>query len=250
MVARWDEDRVKAALGTAALQLLFAYALLTGLAVEMPGGVGERLRVFAVAPPQPPPPAERVVPRRTASERPAGGSPPNLRARPSEVVAPEPVVPLRLPPPVVAAPVPDFGGDRSAGDADVPGPGTGRGGEGSGTGTGRGDDDGDDAGGGTPPRWLRGRIGDRDYPRWAWEAGIGGTVSVRYRVGTDGRVSDCLATRSSGSPELDALTCRLIEQRFRFAPSRDRTGRAVRSIIVEDHSWMVSDEEGEEWKSP
>jgi len=244
MVAQsWHGDRVKAALGTAALQLLFAYALLTGLAVEMPAGIGDRLRVFAIAPPPvPPPPPERVVPRRAASERPEGGSPPNLRARPTEIVAPVPLVQLKLPPPIVAAPVPGPGSDRSAGNADVPGPGTGRGGEGNGTGTGRGSDDGDDAGGGTPPRWLRGRISDRDYPRWAGEAGIGGTVSVRYRVGTDGRVSDCVVTRSSASAELDEVTCRLIEQRFRFAPSRDRTGRAVRSTIVEDHHWMVRDE--------
>ena len=73
-------------------------------------------------------------------------------------------------------------------------------------------------------------------------------MSVRYRVGTDGRASDCVATRSSGSRALDDLTCRLIEQRFRFAPSRDRTGRAVRSIIVEDHSWMVSDEVENDWE--
>ncbi len=241
-------DRVKAALGAAALQLLFAYALLTGLAVEMPAAVRDRLIVFGIAPPPPSPPprVERSVPRRTESERPQGGSsPPGLRARPTEVVAPAPIVPLKLPPPIVAAPLPGPGSDPSAGDADVRGPGTGSGGRGRGNGDGYGDGDGD-AGGGTPPRWLRGRISDRDYPRWAGEAGIGGTVSVRYRVGIDGRVSDCVVTRSSGSRELDEVTCRLIEQRFRFAPSRDRTGRAVRSTIVEDHHWMVRDEEWEE----
>ena len=37
--------------------------------------------------------------------------------------------------------------------------------------------------------------------------------------------------------ELDQRTCALIEERFRFAPSRDGDGRPVRSIIEESHTW-------------
>jgi protein TonB len=40
---------------------------------------------------------------------------------------------------------------------------------------------------------------------------------------------------------LDETTCRLIEERFRFEPSRDRSGRPVRSRIVENHEWDVED---------
>ena len=90
-----------------------------------------------------------------------------------------------------------------------------------------------------PPRRTSGRITDRDYPRSLSEAGISGTVSVRYRVGLDGHASGCLVTRSSGSDALDMLTCQLIERRFRFRPARDEEGRPVPSTIVENHSWII-----------
>ncbi|HKT15813.1 MAG TPA: energy transducer TonB, partial [Allosphingosinicella sp.] len=110
--------------------------------------------------------------------------------------------------------------------------GDGSGGDGRGRGEGRG----------TPPRRIRGQIGNSDYPRWAGEAGIGGTVSVRYAVETDGRPSDCVVTGSSGDASLDETTCRLILKRFRFKPSLDRAGRPVRAYIVENHSWMIEAE--------
>ncbi len=62
-----------------------------------------------------------------------------------------------------------------------------------------------------------------------------------YTVLTDGRAVDCRVTRSSGSDLLDATTCRLIERRFRFDPSRDGRGRPIVSHIEENHSWIVED---------
>ena len=115
-------------------------------------------------------------------------------------------------------------------------------GTGGGIGNGAGPGEGDGAGGGTPPRRLSGRLRDSDYPRGLGEAGIEGTVSVEYRVELDGRVTDCVITRSSGSRLLDETTCDLIEQRFRYRPAHDRAGRPVISYIVENHSWIVHDE--------
>jgi len=43
---------------------------------------------------------------------------------------------------------------------------------------------------------------------------------------------------TSGSAALDDTTCRLIQQRFRFAPARDGSGRPVRAWIVEQHEWI------------
>jgi periplasmic protein TonB len=239
-----NRDRVKAALGAAALQALLGYGLIVGLGVALPGTAATSLKLFAIAPPAPPvppPPAQRRRPDPAPQRRPQGGAPPNLRAEPTEIVAPKPVIPL--PPPLPAAEIAGLGSDRSAGAAEIAGPGTGSGGRGAGSGRGYGDGDGDgDGGDGVPPRRIRGRLRDSDYPASAWEAGIGGTVSVIYRVGVDGRVSDCAVTRSSGSGALDALTCRLIEQRFRFEPSRDPRGRPVTARIVEDHEWIVRDD--------
>jgi len=235
-----------AGLGAVALEALFVAALLWGLGVRMPTSESVPLQMFDVLPPPPPPPVARVVPKPARSHRPEGAaSPPNLRSKATEIVAPPPVVPLIIPPPVIAAPVAGVGSDSTAGAADVAGPGTGSGGIGIGTGSGGAGDGDGDGGDETPPRWRRGRIRDSDYPRGAEEVGVGGTVGVRYTVETNGRVTGCRVTRSSGNRELDAATCRLIEQRFRYDPSRDAAGRPVRSIIVENHSWMIDARDGD-----
>jgi protein TonB len=233
-------DRIGAAFGAILLPGLLGYALIYGLVVPMPVAVSEALKVFGVAPPPPPPPVERVKPRPSPSHRPQGAaSPPNLRSKATEVVAPPPVVPVVVPPPVIVAAKAGVGAQATAGASDVRGPGTGSGGQGNGTGSG-GYGDGDGGGGEeTPPRWRNGRLKDSDYPKDAAETGVRGTVSVRYVVEVSGRVSQCRVTRSSGSAELDGLTCRLIEQRFRYDPSRDAAGRPVESTIVEDHEWAM-----------
>ena len=236
-------DRIGAALGAVLLSGMLGYALLAGLVVPMPSAVSDALKVFGVAPPPPPPSVEKVRPRPSLSRKPEGAaSPPNLTSKATEVVAPPPLVPIVVPPPVVVAEKAGVGAQATAGASHVRGPGTGSGGVGNGTGSG-GYGDGDGGGGEeTPPRWRKGRLKDLDYPRDAAETGIRGRVSVRYAVGTDGRVSRCRVTGSSGSRELDALTCRLIEERFRYDPSLDAAGRPVESTIVEDHEWTMGDD--------
>jgi protein TonB len=245
-------DRVTAALGVALLHVAFGFALLAGLRVDVSTRISDELKIFLVPPKPAPPPREPKKPAsRHESLRPEGAaSPPNMRSRPTQIAAPPPRLPLILPPPVIVAPVPGSGNDPSAGNAAVRGPGTGSGGVGTGTGSGdEGYGDGD--GGNSPPRWIKGRIKDSDYPKAEAEAGVGGTVSVRYAVETSGRATGCIVTRSSGSAALDAVTCRLVEDRFRYRPSMTPEGRAVRSIIIENHHWMIdrkapSTEEGGE----
>lgn len=191
------------------------------------------IRPVRVSPPPQVVPAEQP---HTARKK-GAASPPNLRADPTEIVAPPPVL-RPIPVPVITAPKAGQGPDASAGASSVAGPGTGAGGIGTGTGSG-GEGDGDGDGGGTPPRQIKGRLKNSDYPAAAGEAGVGGTVSVRYVVDTDGRVSDCEVTRSSGSRLLDETTCRLIRERFQFRPSLDEQGRPVACAIVENHSWFV-----------
>ena len=233
-------ERGRAALAAAALTGALGYALVLGLALGSGIAPENALEVFDIGPEPPPPPKETLRPHpRQSSRREGAASPPNLRSEPTEIVAPSPIVPLPVPNPVVAAPVAGTASDPSAGSADVPGPGTGSGGEGNGRGSGGfGDGDGD-GGDESPPRRIRGDMRDAPYPPGAAEAGIGGTVSVRYYVETDGHVSDCDVTRSSGSAELDAGTCGFIVRRFRFRPGRDGRGRAVPAAIVENHSWEV-----------
>lgn len=232
---------------------LIAAILLWGLGAPLPRIVEEPLKLFEIAPPPPEPPVistppprrpEPVEAQRSAPGREGPASPPNLRSEATQIVAPPPVVRLPVPTPIIAAPEAGFGNDVSTGRADVRGPGTGSGGFGDGRGSGTGGDG--DGGGGygrrTPPRHIRGHLSDRDYPRWAGEQGVGGTVSVRFTVALDGRAVNCRITRSSGSAELDAITCGLIERRYRYEPSRDHHGRPVLSDVVEDHEWVTYDE--------
>ncbi len=237
------DSRIPAGIAAIVVQALIGFALIAGLHVTMPTPVRDTLSLFGILPsPPPPPPVEKVIPHRTQTPHQGAASPPNLKSKATEVVAP-PIVVQATPPPVVAAKVAGLGAQATAGAALVAGPGTGSGGLGNGTGSGgAGDGDGD---GETPPRLKSGRLKDSDYPRAAGTAGVGGTVSVRYTVEVDGRVSRCGVTRSSGNSALDETTCRLIQQRFRFAPSRDAHGVAVSSTLVEDHIWVVQRDSAE-----
>ncbi|MCA1196596.1 energy transducer TonB [Sphingomonas sp. R647] len=85
---------------------------------------------------------------------------------------------------------------------------------------------------------------DSDYPDDLADAGTGGRVTVLYLVEANGRVSDCDVVGSSGVGRLDALTCRLIRERFRFRPSRDGSGKPVPALIRESHEWVFERVEG------
>jgi len=237
-------EKLISALGAAISVLLLGYLLLVGMSVgrDARGEQAMRLLPFRAAPPErprPPPAADKPRPRRQV----ARPSPPNLRNKAARIVALPPPIPMPRPSPVIVAPKPGVGMASSAGASDRPGPGEGTGGAGNGEGGG-GDGKGGD-GGGVPPRLISGRLKFSDLPADLRAAALAGaasthyTVAVRYRVDVDGRVSGCMATASSGSAELDQLTCRLIEQRFRFKPSRDDDGRPVRSIIEENHVWEI-----------
>lgn len=222
-------DRLRAGIGVALVHGLIAFALLRGLAGQPPATHEPEPRLIDV--PIPPPPPRHRDEQPHARRRSGAAAPPNLRTPRAEIVEPRPIIPLVLPPPVVTAP---------AGASDRAGPGSGAGGQGQGTGSGR-EGNGEGAGGDfSPPRQIRGRLRFSDYPRTpGGEPPRNASVGVRYRVGINGRASDCSITRSSGNPQLDRTTCRLIEQRFRFDPSLDPDGRPVPSILVENHSWIV-----------
>ena len=233
-----DHDRVKAMIGVAVLHGLLGYALTSALGIQVPIRERDDLKLFALTPENPPIAREPVRPRSAREQKEGAAAPPNLKAEPTPVVAPPPEVRLAPPPPVIAAPVAGLGGDPSAGAAEVPGPGTGAAGKGAGTGGGgNGEEDGDY----TPPHRLRGRLKDADYPREAGEAGLGQTITVRFTVETTGRVTECAVIESSGNAILDEATCRAIERRYRYKPSRDSQDIAVPSIVVETHVWGIDD---------
>ncbi|PAX08548.1 energy transducer TonB [Sphingomonas lenta] len=225
-------DKLRAGAAAVALQLALGYAILTGLGlgVELARRPERPLSIFTLPPPaapreEPPPPPE---PADRPREEEGRAAPPNLRATPKPIVAPVPIV-QPPPPPVLAAPVASTGDAPAAGAAEVRGPGTGAGGIGDGLGSGgRGDGTGGGGTGtGTPSRHIAGRIRDRDYPDAARRTGAQGSVIVDIHIDARGRVARCGVYRSSGSPELDEGTCRLIAKRFRYEPARNALGQPI-----------------------
>jgi len=221
-------ERFYALAAVVAVQLCLGFALLTGLRVDIRRSSETVLQLIAVTlskPPPPPlvqpPPASKPRPQSAPKAAPdkSGGSPGPQPAHAPPAVAP--VVALKP----SAAP---SGGGSGTGPAIGSGAGGGVGGNGYGAGE----------GGGTDLEQIAGEITPRDYPRNLRERGIGGVVGISFRVEPSGLVSRCTVTQSSGVPELDALTCRLIVQRFRYRPSTDRYGRPIADTVDGEHEWI------------
>ena len=216
----------------AIVQLAVGIALLRGLNVDISRGsdiVQRLVNVTLAKPPPPPPPPPPVVVK--PAEKPHEASAP--KAAPEKLGGSPGPKPARAPPSVTPiVPVKPTTAPSGGGTGTGPAIGGGAGGGSGGTGYGAGE------GGGTDLELISGDITRRDYPKHLGNAGIGGTVSVSFTVQVNGRVTGCRVTRSSGVPELDALTCVLISQRFRFRPATDRYGRAVSETIDWDQDWI------------
>jgi periplasmic protein TonB len=140
---------------------------------------------------------------------------------------------------IPAAPKAGKGRENDAGAANTPGAGTGAGGIGSGFGSGNG---GDGTGGGgvaSRAKLVSGKINNADYPKSATAARQGGSVTAHFTVGTDGRASKCRVVKSSGNADLDATTCRVIEQRFRYEPARHKAGQPISDVTGWQQTWWL-----------
>jgi protein TonB len=242
----FTQDRIKSAAGAAALVVLIGYGLIAGLGVGASQRIVEQLSVLALLPESPPPPPDPVrAPKQAEKRKEGAASPPNITSKATELVAPPVSILIPQPTPVVVSPVAGLGSDRSAGAAPIVGPGTGSGGQGNGLGSGDGGD-GDGGGGGSDAELVSNKLNYADLPRALWDAHAAGTVTYRATIGTNGRLSDCRVTRSSGNPALDAATCALALRHVRFRPARDETGRKVTDSATFEQEWAVERREDAE----
>ena len=85
---------------------------------------------------------------------------------------------------------------------------------------------------------IAGEFRMSDYPPELGRAGIGGRVTVTFTIQVNGRATGCRVTQSSRVPQLDALTCRIVEQRYRFRPATDRYGRPVPDEADLGQDWV------------
>jgi protein TonB len=218
--------------GVLLVQLGLGLALISGLRVGIippPRELVSHMIEVTLPPPPPPPP---VIPKPIEKPKPkhAAAAPPPKQANPGGSPGPSKhgaaVVPkVATPAPAAAA----AGGGRGTGVSQ---------GNGSGDGNGTGGMDEDE--GGADSEKIAGDFYDSDYPPDLARAGIQGRVIATIDIGTDGRVARCRISHSSGNGELDSLTCRIIQQRYRFRPATDRFGRPIPDEADIDQYWGPS----------
>ena len=235
-------DRARALAAVVLVQVTILAALIASGKVDLvQGRATPPIQTFAVEAPAAPRPEVRQQPKPKQARPEAEASAANLRSQASPVAAPEPVIQLPLAQKVVVSDVPLLGTEPTQGAADTPGPGIGAGGAGVGTGSGEGGN-GSGQGGGiaTGPRQIAGAITRRDYPVELRHREVPyEEVALQYRIGADGYVRACQVLQSSGSPILDQRTCQLYEQRYRYVPARDGSGRPVEITIRAIRSWSL-----------
>ena len=243
---RWQgRDRIVPAIAALLVNVVIGYALIIGLRAPslLRSAIDSTpLALFNLKPPtpdqsKPPPPEEARKSKREGGA--ASGSPPRAEKvrdqpppRPS-VVALSPVINTSAPTLPTAPTASITSGAGGAGSGATPGFGSGSGG--TGTGTGREDGEGGDF---SRARQTGGRFRNSDFPGSL--RGVGRvTIGVRYAIGPSGQVDRCEVIEGSGYPEIYAMTCRVIMERYRFRPARDPEGYAVTEVREEDYRWRV-----------
>ena len=224
--------------GSAALAFVVQALVLAVLLLGLSPAARQAVRQNALAAcvvddtPPPPPPSPTKAPLHAAPQAAALSGAAGALAVPRAVIAPVPLVPLVRPPaPQVAA----SGSADTSGMRDT-GAGTGAGATGTGGGNGA-SGTGQGGGGGSALVQISGNIDSaQDDPRSGRDARIGHSALIVFTVGTDGRAHDCHVRESSGDAESDAITCKLAQERFRFRPATDASGRPVEQV----HGWRQS----------
>ncbi len=216
-------NRTVAIIIVAVLHAVLGYALVSGLAYNIVKQATEDLKTFNVE--EEPPPPEEVPP-----------PPENVPETPPQVVSPPPIVrtnvapppPMRVvreaPPPVVTYTAPPAPRPRPPAPPPPPPP-------------------------PPPPQIatkaqsasgnLQGLISGDDYPSSAQSNEEQGTVTVRLSIGTDGRVTGCNVSSSSGSRALDSATCRILRSRARFTPARLSNGQPTTDTFTQRITWRL-----------
>ena len=196
-----SSNRTASIVVVALLHVVLGYALVSGLAYNVVKKAATDLKTFDVTEP-PPPPEEKPPP--PPPEKPTTPPPPQVAAPPPLVRMnspapvqiqttpnPPPFVPTptaRPAPPTPPAPPPKQSAARAKGD-------------------------------------LRKLFTDDDFPESAKQAGASGTARATLQIGTDGRVTGCSLTQSTGNSALDGTVCQVLRRRARFTPAIDGNGQ-------------------------
>ncbi len=206
-------NRVTALIIVVIIHVVLGYALVTGLAYSAFQQVAKKLTTVEIKkddPKKPPPPP----PPKSAPPPPIVAPPPPINIAPAPpmiqtVAAPPPYVP---PAPVLAAPTAPPAPRFTAKGA-VPR--------------------------NSPASWAT----TDDYPARALREQRAGTTGFHLTIGSDGRVTGCEITASSGSPDLDDAACKFTTSRARFTPATDGDGRPTTGTFSSRVKWVIPKDE-------
>jgi protein TonB len=213
---RMGAGRITSIVAVAVLHALLGYVLVTGMAYNVAKKMVEDLKTFDVK--EPPPPEEEPPPEQE----------PQPTVQPPPIVAPPPIVRLDTPAPPVqtqqvippVAPPVTYTAPPAPPAPVVAAP---------------------KVQAAKPKRSIAGLITSDDYPEAARRDEKQGTTRISLVIGTNGRVSSCNVSQSSGSRDLDAATCRIVTSRARFDPATDSNGSPVTDTYAASVQWKLVD---------
>lgn len=207
-----NQNRTVPIVLSALITFTLGYALVSGLAFNVVKKAAEDLKTFDVNEPPPPPEEKPPPPEKT-------DIPP-----PPQISAPPPLVRMETPaPPIQTTPViqpPIITPTARPAPPAPPAP--------------------------PPPKQsarakanLASYFSDDDYPPSAQRNEEQGTTRFRLSIGTDGRVTDCQVTGSSGSSALDAATCSILRRRARYSPAIGAGGQPITDSDSGSIRWVL-----------
>ena len=211
-------NRTVAIIIVALIHVLLGYVLVSGLAYNVVKQAAEDLKTFDVEDEPPPPPEEPPPPPEESQVPP-----------PPQVSAPPPLVRTITQPPMIqttpniqpviitprADPVPPAPPRPPA----PPPPRISQAAQAKGS--------------------LTSLFSTDDYPQSAIRNEEQGTTAVRLTIGTDGRVTGCDISSSSGSSSLDSTTCSVIKRRARFTAAKDQNGQPIQGTFSQRIRWEL-----------
>jgi protein TonB len=191
------------------LHLLIGYAFVTGLAFNVIKKAAQDLKVVDVKD-QPPPPEQKPPP-----------PPPQQHdVPPPPIVSPPPIVQTQtLAPPIQTVPVAPPVVITPTAPPAPPAPVI------SQAASAKGD----------PQSWVT----TDDYPPGALREERQGRVRIAWTVNEQGRVENCHVVESSGSPDLDDASCRLVTRRGRYTPAKDQAGHPMKQTDGRAFRWVI-----------
>jgi protein TonB len=206
-----DQNRTVPIILAALITFVMGFALVSGLAFSVIKQAKSDLKVIDVAEPPPPPPEQKPPPPeqkpQPQSEPPPMAPPPIVRTAPvsppivtSVVPNPTPapiVLPTRpVPPPPPAPPAAPVKQQSARAKGD-----------------------------------LQSLFANVEYPAAAVQAEVTGTARASLSIGTDGRVTSCSITKSTGNGILDSFVCSTLRRSARFTPAIDSSGHPTTDTV-------------------